>query len=53
MVPPALLFLALGLALTFTRRSAWAPSLLTLVPARSFSFWEVPRGGWRSFCWIA
>lgn len=30
-VPPALLFLALGLALAFSTRRAWAPSLLALL----------------------
>jgi hypothetical protein len=43
-VPPALLFVALGLALAFAPRSAWAPSLLALLAALgAFTFLPVPQ----------
>ena len=43
MVPPALLFAALGLALAFAPRNAWAPSLLTLIATlAACSFLPVP-----------
>jgi hypothetical protein len=43
-VPPALLFAALGLALAFAPRSAWAPSLLAHCAAlASFTFLPVPQ----------
>jgi len=57
MVPPALLFLALGLALTFARRSAWAPSLLALFATLgALAFWYVPQGWLEGVflgCWIS
>jgi hypothetical protein len=43
-VPPALLFVALGLALTFAPRRAWAPSLLALFATlAAFAFVPVPQ----------
>ena len=42
-VPPALLFVALGLALTFAPRRVWAPSLLALCATLgAFAFLPVP-----------
>jgi hypothetical protein len=56
-VPPALLFTALGLALAFAPRAAWAPSLLALfVTLCSFTFLPVPPGwieGVFLGCWIS
>ena len=44
-MPPALLFTALGLALAFAPRAAWAPCLLALfVTLCSFTFLTVPPG---------
>jgi hypothetical protein len=44
-VPPALLFVALGLALAFAPRRIWAPSLAMLVTSLvAFMFLPVPRG---------
>jgi len=56
-VPPALLFTALGLALTFTPRSAWAASLLALLATLGvLTFWSVPQV-WVEVvflgCWIS
>jgi hypothetical protein len=43
-VPPALLFMALGLALSSAPRSAWAPSLCALLASLGiFTFVPVPR----------
>jgi hypothetical protein len=43
-VPPALLFLALGLALAFSPRRAWGPSLLALLAALvACAFVRVPQ----------
>jgi hypothetical protein len=56
-VPPALLFVALGLGLAFARRSAWAPSLLALVATLgAFTFLPVPQvwlEGVFLGCWIS
>jgi hypothetical protein len=56
-VPPALLFLALGLALAFAPRSAWVPSLLALLAAlAAFAFVPVPHAwieGVFLGCWIS
>jgi hypothetical protein len=56
-VPPALLFIALGLALTFTPRTAWAPSLLVLFATLgALTFWSVPQvclEGVFLGCWIS
>ena len=56
-VPPALLFVALGLALAFARRSAWIPSLLTLFATLgAFTFLPVPQvwlEGVFLGCWIS
>jgi hypothetical protein len=56
-VPPALLFTALGLALAFAPRAAWAPSLLALfVTLCSFTFLPVPPGWLEGVflgCWIS
>jgi len=56
-VPPALLFAALGLALAFAPRAAWAPSLLALfVTLCSFTFLSVPPGWLEGVflgCWIS
>ena len=56
-VPPALLFLALGLALAFTPRRAWAPSLLALLATLgAVAFVRVPQT-WREgvffACWVS
>ena len=56
-MPPALLFAALGLALTFAPRKAWAPSLLALFAGLgAFTFLPVPQV-WREGvflgCWIS
>jgi hypothetical protein len=56
-VPPALLFVALGLALAFAPRGARAPSLLALFASLgAFSFLSV-RQGWMEgvflSCWIS
>jgi len=56
-VPPALLFMALGLALTFAPRGAWVPSLLALVATLgAFTYWPVPPvwvEGVFLGCWIS
>lgn len=56
-VPPALLFLALGLALAFTPRRAWGPSLLVLVAALGAgAFVRVPQAWLEGVffgCWIS
>lgn len=56
-VPPALLFAALGLALAFAPRSAWAPSLLALFATlAAFTFLPVPQvwlEGVFLGCWIS
>jgi hypothetical protein len=56
-LPPALLFAALGLALGFAPRRAWAPSLLTLLATLgAFTFFPVPRvwlEGVFLGCWIS
>jgi len=56
-VPPALLFVALGLALAFARRSAWTPNLLALVATLgAFTFLPVPQvwlEGVFLGCWIS
>jgi len=56
-VPPALLFVALGLALAFAPRSAWAPSLLALLATLgAFTFLPVPRDWLEGVflgCWIS
>jgi hypothetical protein len=56
-VPPALLFAALGLALAFAPRRAWAPSLLALITTLgAFSFVPVPQAwleGVFLSCWIS
>ena len=56
-VPPALLFVALGLALAFAPRSAWVPSLLALLAALfAFTFLPVPQvwlEGVFLGCWIS
>lgn len=55
--PPALLFVALGLALAFTPRRAWAPSLFTLFATLGvFTFLPVPHvwlEGVFLGCWIS
>lgn len=55
--PPALLFASLGLALTFSPRSAWAPSLLALLSTlAALTFLPMPRawlGGVFLGCWIS
>jgi len=56
-VPPALLCAALGLALAFTPRNAWAPSVLTLLSTlAALTFIPVP-GAWLEGaflgCWIS
>ena len=56
-MPPALLFIALGLALTFAPRGAWVPSLLALAATLgAFSSWSVPPvwvEGVFLGCWIS
>jgi hypothetical protein len=56
-VPPALLFAALGLALAFAPRSAWTPSLLALLATLAvFAFLPVPRAWLEAAflgCWIS
>ena len=56
-VPPALLFMALGLALSSAPRSAWAPSLFALfVTLAAFTFLPVPRVWLEGIflgCWIS
>src|SRR5262249_10984497 len=56
-VPPALLFMALSLALTFAPRGAWVPGLLALRAALgAFSSWSVPPvrvEGVFLGCWIS
>jgi hypothetical protein len=56
-VPPALLFGALGLALAFTPRKAWAPSLLALLATLAASkFLPVPQAWLEGVflgCWIS
>jgi hypothetical protein len=56
-LPPALLFAALGLALSCAPRSAWAPSLLALLASvGAFSFLPVPQNwleGVYLACWIS
>jgi hypothetical protein len=56
-VPPALLFVALGLALAFAPRSAWAPSLLALFATLgALTFLPVPQvwlEGVFLGCWIS
>jgi hypothetical protein len=56
-LPPALLFLALGLALAFAPRSVWAPSLFALFASLgAFTFLPVPQV-WLDCvflgCWIS
>jgi len=56
-VPPALLCAALGLALAFAPRNAWAPSVLTLLfTIAALTFIPVP-GAWLEGaflgCWIS
>jgi hypothetical protein len=56
-LPPALLFAALGLALAFAPRRAWAPSLLTLFATMGLvSFAAVPSTWLEGVflgCWIS
>ena len=56
-LPPALLFSALGLALGCASRSAWAPSLLVLLATlAAFTFLPVPLGWLEGIylgCWIS
>jgi hypothetical protein len=56
-VPPALLFAALGLALAFAPRGAWAPSLLALLATLgAFTFLPVPQAWLEGVflgCWIS
>jgi hypothetical protein len=56
-VPPALLLVALGLALAFAPRKAWAPSLLALCATlAAFAFVPVPEPWLESVflvCWIS
>jgi len=56
-VPPALLFLALGLALAFSPRRAWGPSLLALfVALGAGAFVRVPQTWLEDVffgCWIS
>jgi hypothetical protein len=56
-VPPALIFVALGLALTFAPRSARAPSLIALLATLgAFMFLAVPKAwldGVFWGCWIS
>jgi hypothetical protein len=56
-VPPALLFLALGLALAFSARRAWALSLLALLAALTAgAFVHVPQAwleGVFFSCWVS
>jgi hypothetical protein len=56
-VPPALLFVALGLALAFAPRKAWAPSLLALLATLgAFTFLPVPQSWLEAVflgCWIS
>jgi hypothetical protein len=56
-VPPALLFLALGLALAFAPRRAWAPSLLVLLATLGAGiFVRVPQRwleGVYFACWVS
>jgi hypothetical protein len=56
-VPPALLFVALGLALAFAPRRAWAPSLLALLASiGAFTFLPVPHAWLEGVflgCWIS
>jgi hypothetical protein len=56
-VPPALLLLALGLALAFTPRRAWGPSLLALVATLGAgAFVRVPQTWLEGVflgCWIS
>jgi hypothetical protein len=56
-LPPALLFSALGLALAFTPRRAWAPSLLALIATlAAFTFVPVPLAWLEGIflgCWIS
>ena len=56
-VPPALLFLALGLALAFSPRRAWGPSLLALLAALGAgAFVRVPQTWLEGVffgCWIS
>ena len=56
-LPPALLFAALGLALGFAPRRAWLPSLITLGSTLVVvTFVPVPHGGLEAVflgCWIS
>jgi hypothetical protein len=56
-LPPALLFAALGLALAFTPRRTWVPSILVLLATLAvFTFIIVPRSwldGVFLACWIS
>jgi hypothetical protein len=56
-VPPALLLVALGLALAFAPRRAWAPSLLALLAAlAAFTLLPVPQAWLEGIflgCWIS
>jgi hypothetical protein len=56
-MPPALLFVALGLALAFAPRRAWAPSLLALVATLgAFTVLPVPHTCLEGIflgCWIS
>jgi hypothetical protein len=56
-VPPALLLAALGLALAFAPRSAWAPSLLALIVTLGASLFVLLPQAWVEGiflgCWIS
>ena len=56
-LPPALLFAALGLALAFVPRTAWVPSLITLaITLVAVSFIPIPRRAVEGVflaCWIS
>jgi hypothetical protein len=56
-VPPALLFMALGLAFVFTSRSTWVPSLLALLASLgAFTLLPVPKAWVEGIflgCWIS
>jgi hypothetical protein len=56
-VPAALLFVALGLALAFAPRRAWAPSLLVLCASLGAVTWLPPAPAWLDSaflgCWIS
>ena len=56
-LPPALLFTALGLAVAFAPRRAWAPSLMTLISTVvALEFASIPRSwldGTFLACWLS